>query len=411
MGADGIAYFGFLLVFLGEFHADDCVRQFRFVVGYLADVVEQACAACRLGVQPQLGGHDTREIGRFTGVLQEVLAVGRTVFHFADHADQLGVQPVDAEVDRGAFSDFDDLLFDLFLYFGYDLLDACRVDAAVGYQLVERQAGDLAADRVETAEDDGFGGVVYDDLDAGRCLQCPDVAALAADDAAFDLIAFDVEDRHGVLDGRLRGHALDRSHDNPLGLLRGGHLRFLDGFVHIGSCLGLGLGLHVLDEDVLGILRAHARDLFQPHVLLAHHLVYFLLLVLEDLQLVLHLLLQALVLAEFVLQLALLVLQVALDLLGALFALGDLLVAFVDLAVVFAFQLYELLFCLEDFLLFNHLPFGLGLFQGGFAPLADRGLGYEVRDDRVDSDGGHGRDAGNQNGGIHVFVAVLNLLL
>jgi ribonuclease Y len=101
MGADGIAYFGFLLVFLGEFHADDCVRQFRFVVGYLADVVEQACAACRLGVQPQLGGHDTREVGRFTGVLQEVLAVGRTVFHFADHADQLGVQPVDAEADRG----------------------------------------------------------------------------------------------------------------------------------------------------------------------------------------------------------------------------------------------------------------------------------------------------------------------
>jgi hypothetical protein len=50
------------------------------------------------------------------------------------------------------------------------------------------------------------------------------------------------------------------------------------------------------------------------------------------LQLVLHLLLQALVLAEFVLQLALLVLQVALDLLGALFALGDLLVAFVDVS-------------------------------------------------------------------------------
>lgn len=68
-------------------------------------------------------------------------------------------------------------------------------------------------------------------------------------------------------------------------------------------------------------------------------------------------------------------------------------------------------FAWRIFSFFNHLPFGLGLFQGGFAPLADRGLGYEVRDDRVDSDGGHGRDAGNQNGGIHVFVAVLNLLL
>ena len=64
----------------------------------------------------------------------------------------------------------------------------------------------------------------------------------------------------------------------------------------------------------------------------------------EDLQLVLHLLLQPLVLAEPVLQVAFLVLQVLFDLLGPLFALGDLLVAFIDLAVVLALELYELLF-------------------------------------------------------------------
>ena len=109
VGADGVADFGFLLVFLGEFHAADCVRQFRFVVGHLADVVQQTCAARRLGIQTQLGGHDACEVRRFAGVLQQVLAVGRAVFHFADHADQFGMQAVDAQVDRGAFADFDDL--------------------------------------------------------------------------------------------------------------------------------------------------------------------------------------------------------------------------------------------------------------------------------------------------------------
>ena len=72
-------------------------------------------------------------------------------------------------------------------------------------------------------------------------------------------------------------------------------------------------------------------DLLQACVLFALHLVDLLLLVFEDLQLVLHLLFQTVVLAEFVFQFALLVLQVLLDLLGALLALGDFLVALVDL--------------------------------------------------------------------------------
>ena len=43
------------------------------------------------------------------------------------------MQAVNTQVDRGTFADFDDLLFDLFLYFGYDLLDTCRVDTSVCY--------------------------------------------------------------------------------------------------------------------------------------------------------------------------------------------------------------------------------------------------------------------------------------
>ena len=377
------------------------MRQFRFVVGHLADVVQQTCSAGDLGIEAQFGGHDACEVGRLPGVLQQVLTVGRAVFHLADHADQLGVQSVDAQVDRRALAHLDDLLLDLFLDLGHHFLDAGGVDAAVGDELVQGQTRDLAAHGIESRKDDRLGGVIDDDLDARRGLQGADVAALAADDAALDLVALDVEDRHGVFDGRFGRHALDRRHDDALGLFRGRHLRLFDRLVDVGGGFGLGLGLHVLDQDVLGILRAHARDLFQTHVLFALHLVHLLLLVFEDLQLVLHLLLQPVVVAELILQFALLVLEVLLDLLGALFALGDLLVAFVDLAVVFALELYELLFCLEDALLLDHLPFGLGLLHGGFAALADRRFDHEVGDNRVDRNGDHGRDAGSQNDGIH----------
>ena len=91
VGSDGVADFGFFLEFLGELHADDCVRQFGLVVGHLADVVQQTCAAGDFGVEAQLRRHDAGQVGRLAGVLQQVLAVGGAVLHLAHHADQLGV--------------------------------------------------------------------------------------------------------------------------------------------------------------------------------------------------------------------------------------------------------------------------------------------------------------------------------
>ena len=78
---------------------------------------------------------------------------------------------------------------DLGLGLGDDLLDAAGVDAAVGDELGDGDPGDLAADRVEAREDDRLGGVVDDEVHAGRLLEGADVAALAADDAALHLVA------------------------------------------------------------------------------------------------------------------------------------------------------------------------------------------------------------------------------
>jgi hypothetical protein len=75
VGADGVADLRFFLVFLGEFHAEECVGQFGLFVGHFAYVVEQACAAGFLGVETKFGCHDGAEVCGFARVLQEVLSV------------------------------------------------------------------------------------------------------------------------------------------------------------------------------------------------------------------------------------------------------------------------------------------------------------------------------------------------
>ena len=129
--------------------------------------------------------------------------------------------------------------------------------------------GDLAPNRVEARQHDGLGRVVDDQVDAGRLLERPDVAALAADDPALHLVAGQVDDRDGVLGGVVGGHALHRRDDDLarllLGLVAGPSLD------RAGELHGVVLRLFAdgLEEDALGILGGHAGDLLEGgHALL-----------------------------------------------------------------------------------------------------------------------------------------------
>ncbi len=203
--------------------------------------MEQTGAAGFLGVEAELRGHHGAQVGRLAGVLQQILTVARAVFHLAHHAYQVGVQSVYAQVDGGALAGFDDFLLDLPAYLGHHLLDAGRVYAAVGDELVQGQAGDLAAHGVKSRQHDGLGGIVDDNLDAGGRLQGAYVAAFAADNAALDLVGVDVEDGDRVLDGSLGGDALDGLHHDALGLLVGGHFGLVHDVVDVRCGRGLGL--------------------------------------------------------------------------------------------------------------------------------------------------------------------------
>ena len=147
--ADGVAYIGLLLVFFREVHAEYCVWQFRLVVRHFAYVVQKPCAFRFLRVEPQFGCHDGAQVGCLACVLQQVLPVGRAVFHFADKAYEFRVQSVYAEVDSGAFTYFYYFFLYLFACFSNDFFYACGVYAPVNHELVQCETRYLAAHGVE----------------------------------------------------------------------------------------------------------------------------------------------------------------------------------------------------------------------------------------------------------------------
>ena len=120
------------------------------------------------------------------------------------------------ELERGGFAFLADRVLHLGLDLLDDLLDAGGMDAAVGDQALDRLPRDLAAERIEAREDDGAGRVVDDQLDAGGGLERADVASLAADDASLEVVARQIDDRDGGLDGVLGGAALDGVGDDLL---------------------------------------------------------------------------------------------------------------------------------------------------------------------------------------------------
>ena len=229
--------------------------------------------AGELAVKAQLVGHHLREPGNFHRVHQDVLPVAGAELESAEQFDELRVQPGDAGFHQGVLAGGGDLLVDLLLAAGDDLLDPRRVDSPVGDEFLQRTSGDLAADGIEGRADDHAGRVVDDDVDAGGLLERADVPPLAADDTALHVVGGDVDRADGVFGGVVGGVPLDGLEDQLAGL-------GFDGVAGLGEFLlddagdvGVGvLGGHV--EDLLaGLVGGHVGDLHQLGLLLGDEVV------------------------------------------------------------------------------------------------------------------------------------------
>ena len=114
------------------------------------------------------------------------------------------------------------LLADLLLNLGADafddLLDARRMNAAVGDELLEGQPGDLPAQRIEGGNEHRLGGVVDDQVDAADHFEGADVAPFATDDAPLHVVGRQFDERYGVLGDVVARRPLDRHRDDLLRL-------------------------------------------------------------------------------------------------------------------------------------------------------------------------------------------------
>src|SRR5512135_2536742 len=140
------------------------------------------------------------------------------------------------------------------------LLDPVGVDAAVEDERLQRDPADLATDRVEAAQQDRLRSVIDDHVHTGDRLERADVAALAADDATFHVVAGQVQNRDYRL-GRLLGRdPLNGQRHDPaaalLALLSGLRLDVADE----DGRLPLGLLLDEPDQLGLGLGRGEPGD-------------------------------------------------------------------------------------------------------------------------------------------------------
>src|SRR5260370_33319246 len=111
-------------------------------------------------------------------MVQHLLSVAGTEAQDAEVTDDFGVKALESNLQNSRLSLLFDPLQDLLSGLGDDLFDPSRMDPAVHDQLVQRDSGDLAADRVETADDHGFRAADGDSIGPRRLLRGPHVPAL-----------------------------------------------------------------------------------------------------------------------------------------------------------------------------------------------------------------------------------------
>ena len=157
----------------------------------------------------------------------------------------------------------DDVLVDLRARLVIGLFDPRRMDATVLKQTFEGQTRDLPTYPVEAREQHGARGVVDDEVDSGERLEGTDVAALASDDAAFELVRLELDDGHGGLHRVAGRHALHHRRQDaagpPVRVMPGLLLNLADE----SRALVTQIVLELAHEDLLGLARAQPGHPFE----------------------------------------------------------------------------------------------------------------------------------------------------
>jgi hypothetical protein len=236
------------------------MRPFHFAIDGFSDVVQERRARGDVLVDAELARHQAREERHLLRVVQNVLTVAGAVLEPPHQPQELRMDIVEAQLEGGGGAVLPHLLLQFRLHLLDHFFDAGGVDAAIGNQPPDRLPRNFAAVGVVRRQDDRAGRVIDDEVDARGELEGADVAAFAADDAPFQIVARQIDDRYRGFDGVFRRAALNGVRDD---LLRAVARRLaslgLETFDD-SRCVTPRVALHLLQEDLACLLRGEARD-------------------------------------------------------------------------------------------------------------------------------------------------------
>ena len=230
----------------------------------LADVVQSADALGKVDVQPEFSRHRRHQVRCFLGVLKHVLAVAGAEFQASQELHDLRMHAVNTEVQKGVLPFLLYVRFYFFLYLGNDFLDPAGMYTPVFQKPVKRDPRYFPAQPVEPGNNNGFGGVVNDNIHARRHLKSAYVPAFSSYDPSLHLFGGKVHNAYRSIDRVVHRALLYGQADDLAGF-----------FIRLVFCLFLDLfdgergfifclAFHLLHEHLLGLLFAHAGDLLKP---------------------------------------------------------------------------------------------------------------------------------------------------
>ena len=130
--------------------ANQGVGPLDFVIDGFADIMEQPHTTGHFLVQIEFRRHDPRQKADLDAVLQNILGIGRSELKLAQVPDQIIVEVMHPKFEGRLFTGFLDGLLDFLGDFFNHIFNPGRVDATIGNQTHERQAGNFASYRIET---------------------------------------------------------------------------------------------------------------------------------------------------------------------------------------------------------------------------------------------------------------------
>ena len=176
------------VVFAEHVGTDLGMGTFDFMVDGFAQIVEKTDTFGAFLIQTQFSGDDTHEIGGFQRVLKHILREAVTILQSAQQTDDGRGDALNTGFKNGGFALLKEFIFNFLADLFGKFFDAGGVDPAVADQALHQAARHLFADRVKTADDHRFGGVVNKDTHTGDSLNGADIASFAADDPALHFI-------------------------------------------------------------------------------------------------------------------------------------------------------------------------------------------------------------------------------